>query len=589
MVRREVKTEREVESEEGIFEDFGEIVALTIVFEQIIGRFVVQTCGQAVEGQVEVDVVAQRYEHAELKFGQIESVVESNADSAVKFGACKFDLNAVDIEKSEDLFKEVGSKDDFESVIAEFESVYDACHESENRVDVHTAVFFGFLRNESLTARRIVARAEHIDKFSDVEFNLFYAYAKDVRFEIYPTVLQINRKHFFVVGLLGNRDLCGRFQKQIEDCARIETAGEVDVGVDVEFKTAVDVAQFDQRFEQNALEHRADFLVGHIDFDICEFAFEGFDVEGKSRGHVDVKQIGVQRAVFENGKICAFVLSKFVFEFFKRCLEVGQIVDFTKGNVNAERKTDEGREAVFGVCFVIFANAEFRAQSEVLVLLRAVVDVFEQCAGDGNVRTRVVARKHKREYRFENISGQIHAYISDVEDVFVHTDVDMVENHTYKRQDVDGTFAFRRRVRAVLNDDFAVVDERLLNVLSCCAAFKSVYCAFDGFKNFVDKVAQKLVDVDVVDFELRSAVTEQAARVDIYAFFFAGVVSRHAFCAVTTENFGCKSCLFCVLSVDVCLKFYREFHLAAGKIYFFCKQRFECFEHFGVEILSEKI
>ena len=107
MVRRDLNTEREVESEERIFENFGEIVALTIVFQQIVGRFIVQTCGQTVDGQVEADVFAQRHEHAELKFGKIESVVESNADSAVEFGACKFNLNAVDVEKSEDLFKEV--------------------------------------------------------------------------------------------------------------------------------------------------------------------------------------------------------------------------------------------------------------------------------------------------------------------------------------------------------------------------------------------------------------------------------------------------------------------------------------------------
>ena len=267
-------------------------------------------------------------------------------------------------------------------------------------------------------------------------------------------------------------------------------------------------------------------MLGHIDFDLCEFAFEGFDVEGKPRRHVDVKQIRVQLAVFENGKICAFVLGKFALEFFKRCLEVGQIVDFTKGNVNAQRKTDERREAVFGVCFVIFANTEFRTQSEVLVLLRAVVDVFEQCAGDGDVRTCVIACKHKREDSVENISRQIYAYIPDIEDISVHIDVNMVENHAYEGQDVDRAVAFRRRIRAVLNDDFAVVYKRLLNVLSGCAAFETVDCAFDGFKHFVDKAAQEFIDVDVVDFELRSVVTEQAACVDVQSFFLAGVVSR---------------------------------------------------------------
>ncbi len=95
LIRFEIETERKVESEEGIFENFGEIVALTIVFKQIVGRFIVQACGQSVEGQIEIDAVAQGHKHAELKFGQIESVVEREADSAVEFCACKFDRDLV--------------------------------------------------------------------------------------------------------------------------------------------------------------------------------------------------------------------------------------------------------------------------------------------------------------------------------------------------------------------------------------------------------------------------------------------------------------------------------------------------------------
>ncbi len=169
---------------------------------------------------------------------------------------------------------------------------------------------------------RIGVALDQIDKFGDVEFDLFCAYAEDVRFEIHPTVLQVERKHFFVVGLLGDCNFCRRFEEQIEDLDVVQSARKVDIRIDVEFKTAVDIAQFYQRFDQNAFEQRADFLVGHIDFDFGEFAFEGFDVEGKSRGHVDVEQIRVERAVFENGEICALILFEFVFKFSESRLEV---------------------------------------------------------------------------------------------------------------------------------------------------------------------------------------------------------------------------------------------------------------------------
>ncbi len=165
----------------------------------------------------------------------------------------------------------------------------------------------------------------------------------------------------------------------------------------------------------------------------------------------------------------------------------------------------------------------------------------------------------------------------------------MVENHAYERQNVDRAFAFRRRVCAVLNDDLAVVHERLLDILSGCAAFEPVDCAFNSVKDGAHEVAQEFVYVDVVNLELRSVVTEQTACVDIHAFPFSGVVCRHAFCVVTTENLGCKSCLFGISGVDFRLKFDGEFRLAAGKIDFFCKQRFECREHLGIEIFGEEI
>ena len=95
MVCGKFDAERKIESYERIFQNLGETILLKFVVFKIIGRFVVQTSGQTVERQIKADVVAQRKEDAELEIGQIETVVERNANSAVKIGACKTDLNVV--------------------------------------------------------------------------------------------------------------------------------------------------------------------------------------------------------------------------------------------------------------------------------------------------------------------------------------------------------------------------------------------------------------------------------------------------------------------------------------------------------------
>ncbi|CDD68574.1 unknown [Firmicutes bacterium CAG:475] len=580
LVRIEVKTERKIYPNERIFKDFGEIFALTSVVCKIVCRLVVQTGRQTAECDVEVDVVAQRHEHAQLKFGQIESVVESDAYTAVEVGACKFDFNAVDVEQIEHLFEEVGREHDFKSVIAEIETVEDARNESEHGVDIH-AVARRVVCGESLSASRAAcANAERCKKLFCVNFDFFDVYAKDVRFEINPTVLQIERKHFFVVGLLGYCNLRGRFEEHIEDCVRVNSAGEVDIRVDVEFKTAVDVSEFDQCGEQNALEHRSDVLIGHVDGDLCKFAFECIDVNGESRRNVYVEQIGVKFAVFEDGQICVGICFEFFFEFFERCVKSGQIVNFTKGNSDAESKSDER--------FRIF-YAEICGQRKSLLLLCAEILINQRRILNRNFRTCVLALEHHTENGVEQIFGELNFDASDIEDVAVHIEIDMVEYHIDQCQNIHAAVGIRRRKRAVLNDDFAVIYKGLLNILSGCSALESVECSLDCGKRLVYKLAEQVIDVDVVDFKLRSVRAEQTACVKIYAFSCARVVCRDAFCTVSAENFKSESCLFGISGVDFALELDRQLNRTFFEVNFLCKERFESFEHLGFEIFGEKI
>lgn len=70
----------------------------------------------------------------------------------------------------------------------------------------------------------------------------------------------------------------------------------------------------------------------------------------------------------------------------------------------------------------------------------------------------------------------------------------MVESSYCQMPKLHAAVGIRRRKRAVLNDDFAVIYKGLLNILSGCSALESVECALDCGKRLVYKLAEQVID-----------------------------------------------------------------------------------------------
>ena len=205
----EVDAERQVKTDKRVFENFHEIVACLACFVKIFDARVFQACAQTVERHVKVDAVAQGYEHAELKLRKVKTVVESDANTAVKVGVFKVGGDAFDVEHFEHLIEESGHERHFKSVVADLDAVDESCHESEKLRGVHALVFAVFSRESGCAAAVAAARnvhAEHGEQFVDVDFDLFDFEAKHVKVRIEPAVLQIERNDLFFVGFLGNDD-----------------------------------------------------------------------------------------------------------------------------------------------------------------------------------------------------------------------------------------------------------------------------------------------------------------------------------------------------------------------------------------------
>jgi len=199
-VCREVDAERQVETKEGIFENFDELIGRFARFVEIFDALVFKSRTETVERNVEIDVVAERDENAELKLREIETVVESNADTAVEIGVFKFDRNAFDVEHFEHLIEKSRNKRHFDCVVAHFDAVYESCHESKELRGIHALVFAVFCRESgsgAAAARNI--DAEHCEKFAQVHFDFVNAKAKHVDVRIEPAILQIERNDLFAV------------------------------------------------------------------------------------------------------------------------------------------------------------------------------------------------------------------------------------------------------------------------------------------------------------------------------------------------------------------------------------------------------
>ena len=235
-------------------------------------------------------------------------------------------------------------------------------------------------------------------------------------------------------------------------------------------------------------------------------------------------------------------------------------------------------------------------------MLCALVRIGETCFGNWNICADIIACEHHSEYRFEQISSEIELDTFDIEYVFVHINIDMVEYRAYECQHVNASVAVGRFKRTVLNDKFAVVDERLLDRLRFHAvgkviarrlrsriALESVDSALDLVEKLTDEIAEQLIDVDIVNLELRSVRAEQTACVDINAVQTALVKRTEAFSVVSAENSDRKFGIFGVSCVDFTLESDCELNRSACKVDFFCKQRLKRRKQFGVEILFEEI
>ena len=255
-------------------------------------------------------------------------------------------------------------KYDLESVVAELEAVDYACHEAENRIDVKAVLGSRFVCNcrfLSVVLRTVAVKSEHTDQFFDVDFDFFDVDAEQICLQICPTVLQVDcQKRIVAFDVRSSCDcnLRRRFEEYVENRARVKTARKVEVCVDVEFKSALDIAKFEQYVDENALEQVAEFLIGKIDGNFSKFAFERVDIDRKSRREIDVEQIRVECAVLENGQICAGIVRKVLFKVGEILFKLTLIGDFTEGNVDAESKSDQRIEREVGVRFVVFADTE---------------------------------------------------------------------------------------------------------------------------------------------------------------------------------------------------------------------------------------
>ena len=282
-------------------------------------------------------------------------------------------------------------------------------------------------------------------------------------------------------------------------------------------------------------------MVGKIHFDLSKRALQSFKIDGKSRGYVDVQQVGVEFAVFEKGQICARILCKLCVEICENLIEARLVRDVTEQNADAEPCFDKR------ICAV---NAEICRDVDGLGVESAVVLVHDACRSHGDLRACLVSCEHQREYAVKNGLGDVDFDLLNVENVAVHLDVDLIENGGDKSHNV-GRAAVSRRFCAVLDDDVCVLNE--LVVLCVCGGI-ALDCSLYGCKELVNEIADEFVDVDVVDFEFRAASAENSACVKIYAFFCAVIVCGDTFCFVSAAHFGCKSGLIGIFGVDDALQ-----------------------------------
>ena len=573
-VRFEVDAESKVERKEGIFEYFDVLIGVFTRLVEIIDAAVFQADGKSVERSVKVDVVADCHKHAEFELSEIEPVVERNADAAVEIGVFKGDGHAVDVEKFENLIEQSRNERHFDCVIADIQSVDYSRDEAEHARKIKSAFALSFC-GECGSSRAALSRqidVERSEQFVDIDFYLVDADAKHVKVGKEPSVLQIERDDFFAVRLLRQGDHCGG----IEQRSHVESARKVEIRADVQIKSAVDVAKLDEQFDKYALERTAEFHIGQIHFELSKRAFERFNVNGKPGGKIDVQQIGVELSVFEYGQIRCGICVEFRFEIGEVLVEAHFVRNRAEQQAYSKPRADERMRSV---------HAEIRRDVNRLGLLRAVVFIDESGVGDGNLCSREIAGERKREYAVENCLRDVHLDLHYVEDIAVHRDVDLVENggnksHNVRRIAVRGCFG------AMLNHDVRVLNKLIVLSRGCSVA---VDCALYRCKELVGKVVDELIDVYIVDFELRAAIAEHAACVEIQAFSCAVVVSRDAFCFVSTAHFESYSRLCGVFGVDDALKDDGQFHPAFCEIYILFKQRRKRCEHIFAYVVGDEI
>ena len=241
-----------------------------------------------------------------------------------------------------------------------------------------------------------------------------------------------------------------------------------------------------------------------------------------------MEQIGVERTVFENGQICARILSKFCVKIRKRLVETRFVRNIAEKQADAQARLEKR------ICAV---HAEIRRNVDGLGVESAVVLVNDACRSHGDLCACIVSREHQREYTVKYGLSDVDFDLLNVENVAVHLDVDLIENGGDKSHHVGGV-AVRGRFCTVLDDDVCVLNE--LVVLSVCGGI-AFDCALYGCKELVHEIADDFVDVDVVNLEFRSARTENSACVEINAFFRTVVIRRDAFGFVSAANFNGES------------------------------------------------